>query len=54
MAVVVGLRIPRKTGQLMVNIPAFCRDSVFDGVSEVEVEVSEDSKGKFARLRPVG
>ncbi len=36
-----------------VEIPAFCRDSFFDGAKKVSIEASEDADGKYIKIRPV-
>jgi hypothetical protein len=46
-------RIDRVAGHTRIEIPAFCRDSVIGDAHHVEIEASEDIRGKFLKLRPL-
>lgn len=46
-------RIDRVGGNARIYLPSFCRDSIFDGTSDVEIEPCEDSRGKFIKIRPI-
>lgn len=45
-------KIDTVSGHSRIEFPSFCRDSIFQGVSFVEIEASEDIKGKYMKVRP--
>lgn len=46
-------RLDLVSGHCRFEFPAFVRDSVIGDARKVIVEASEDSEGKFLRIRPI-
>ncbi|VVB54273.1 Uncharacterised protein [uncultured archaeon] len=50
---VANYKLDRIQGRVRIVVPAFVRDAIFEGVSYVKFELSEDVEGSFVRLRPL-